>query len=202
VSPAVIRVYVWPRAQIVFARAGHRSDPRRCPPSKGASVLDNPPLREAMIASLASDPRIPDPDMLAVSAQGDVVTLRGAVRTLRERHAAIDDARQVDGVREIDDELELELGRSDRREGCADAWVSRVWGGAPSPRPSPRRWPPSGARPTEVSRADRGGRSGHSAQPASAPIPPSFLVSPRCTGRCRSTNSTARSTGGSSRCSA
>ena len=69
-----------------------------------------------MIASLASDPRIPDPHMIAVSAQGDVVTLRGTVETLRERHAAIDDARQVDGVREIDDELELELGRSDRRE--------------------------------------------------------------------------------------
>ena len=79
-------------------------------------MLDNPPLREAVIASLASDPRIPDPDTIAVSAQGDVVTLRGTVETLRERHAAIDDARQVDGVREIDDELELELGRSDRRE--------------------------------------------------------------------------------------
>ncbi|MBV9414990.1 MAG: BON domain-containing protein, partial [Solirubrobacterales bacterium] len=73
-------------------------------------MLDNPPLREAVIASLASDPRIPDPDVIAVSAQGDVVTLRGAVETLRERHAAIDDARQVDGVREIDDELEFELG--------------------------------------------------------------------------------------------
>ncbi|MBV8220423.1 MAG: BON domain-containing protein, partial [Solirubrobacterales bacterium] len=48
--------------------------------------------------------------------QGDVVTLRGKVETFRERHAAIDDARQVDGVREIDDRLKVELGPMDRRE--------------------------------------------------------------------------------------
>ncbi|MBV8431851.1 MAG: BON domain-containing protein [Solirubrobacterales bacterium] len=53
--------------------------------------------------------------MIEVAAQGDFVTLRGTVETLRERHAAIDDARQIDGVREIDDQLALELGGSDRR---------------------------------------------------------------------------------------
>jgi osmotically-inducible protein OsmY len=79
-------------------------------------VLANPPLQDAVIARLERDPRIQDPLTIAVSAQGDVVTLRGKVETFRERHAAIDDARQVEGVREIDDQLKVELGPMTRRE--------------------------------------------------------------------------------------
>ena len=78
-------------------------------------MLANPPLQEAVIASLERDPRIPDPLTIAVSAQGNVVTLRGKVETFRQRHAAIDDARQIDGVREIDDQLQVDLGPMDRR---------------------------------------------------------------------------------------
>ena len=51
-------------------------------------MLANPPLQEAAIASLERDPRIPDPLTIAVSAQGNVVTLRGIVETFRQRHAA------------------------------------------------------------------------------------------------------------------
>jgi osmotically-inducible protein OsmY len=51
-----------------------------------------------------------------VSAQGIVVTLRGTVETFRQRHAAIDDARQIEGVREIDDQLHVEPWPMGRRE--------------------------------------------------------------------------------------
>jgi len=43
---------------------------------KEASVLANPPLQETVIASLERDPRIPEPLTIAVSAQGNVLTLR------------------------------------------------------------------------------------------------------------------------------
>ena len=74
-------------------------------------MLANPPLQEAVIAILERDPRVPDPLTIAVAAQGDVVALRGKVETFRERHAAIDDARQVDGVREIDGYVEYDPQR-------------------------------------------------------------------------------------------
>jgi osmotically-inducible protein OsmY len=79
-------------------------------------VLANPPLQDAVIASLERDPRIPDPLTIAVSAQGNVVTLRGKVNSFRQRHAALDDARQVDGVQGIDDQLQVELRPMDHRE--------------------------------------------------------------------------------------
>ena len=79
-------------------------------------MLTNPPLRETVIASLQRDPRIPEPLTIAVSAQGDVVTLRGTVETFRQRHAAVDVTRRAEGVREIDDQLQVELGPMDRRE--------------------------------------------------------------------------------------
>jgi osmotically-inducible protein OsmY len=79
-------------------------------------VLDNPPLQEAVIAGLERDPRIPEPLTIAVAAQGNVVTLRGTVETFRQRHAAVDVARQVEGVGEIDDQLHVQLGPMDHRE--------------------------------------------------------------------------------------
>ena len=87
-------------------------------------MLANPPLQETVIASLERDSRIPEPLTIAVSAQGDVVTLRGTVETFRQRHAAVDVTRRVEGVREIDDQLHVELGPMDRRrddEICAAA---------------------------------------------------------------------------------
>ena len=44
------------------------------------------------------------------------LTLRGVVETFRQRHAAIDDVRQIEGVSGIDDQLEVKLGPMDRRE--------------------------------------------------------------------------------------
>lgn len=79
-------------------------------------MLANPPLQESVIAALERDQRIPDPLTIAVSAQGNVVTLRGVVETFRQHHAAIDDVRQIEGVSGIDDQLEVKLGHMDRRE--------------------------------------------------------------------------------------
>lgn len=79
-------------------------------------MLANPPLQETVIARLECDPRIPEPLTIAASAQGNVVTLRGTVKTFRQRHAAVDVTRQVEGVREIYDQLRVELGPMDRRE--------------------------------------------------------------------------------------
>jgi hypothetical protein len=45
-------------------------------------VLANPPLQEAVIASLQRDFRIPRPVTIAASAQGNVVILRGTIETL------------------------------------------------------------------------------------------------------------------------
>ena len=88
-------------------------------------MLANPPLQETVIASLERDSRIPEPLTIAVSAQGDVVTLRGTVETFRQRHAVVDVTRRVEGVcSEIDDQLHVELGPMDRRrddEICAAA---------------------------------------------------------------------------------
>jgi osmotically-inducible protein OsmY len=72
-------------------------------------VPANPRLQEAVVASLERDSRIPRPLTVAVSAQGNVVTLRGAVATFRQRRAAIHDARHIEGVREVDDQLLVEL---------------------------------------------------------------------------------------------
>ena len=79
-------------------------------------MLTNPPLRDAVLASLDVDPRIPDSAEIAVCAEGDTVTLRGTVGNFRQRRAAIDDARQISGVREIDDQLHVDLFGSERRE--------------------------------------------------------------------------------------
>jgi osmotically-inducible protein OsmY len=79
-------------------------------------VLTNTPLEDDVIASLQLDPRIPDSTEIAVSADGDYVTLRGTVESFRQRRAAAEDARKIDGVYELDNQLKVSLGGSDRRE--------------------------------------------------------------------------------------
>jgi osmotically-inducible protein OsmY len=79
-------------------------------------VLTNTPLEDGVIASLDRDPRIPDSTDIAVSADGGVVTLRGTVENFSHRRAAVDDAKKIDGVYEVDDQLKVNLIGSDRRE--------------------------------------------------------------------------------------
>ena len=79
-------------------------------------MLTNTALEDQVLASLALDPRIPEPIEIAVSADGDTVALRGNVESFRQRRAAVEDAREVEGVFEVDDQLKVSLLGSDRRE--------------------------------------------------------------------------------------
>jgi len=79
-------------------------------------MLTNTALEGDVIASLDLDPRIPDPVEIAVAADGDTVALRGTVESFRQRRAAVEDARNIEGVFEVDDQLKVSLLGSDRRE--------------------------------------------------------------------------------------
>jgi BON domain-containing protein len=79
-------------------------------------VLTNTPLEDAVADSLGSDPRIPSATEIAVSVDGGMVILRGTVERFSQRRAAVQDARKIDGVYEVDDQLKVNLIGADRRE--------------------------------------------------------------------------------------
>jgi osmotically-inducible protein OsmY len=61
---------------------------------------------EDVRAALQRDPRIKDPELIAVSVDAiGTVDLRGSVTSLRQRRAAVHDARRVAGVFEVIDHL-------------------------------------------------------------------------------------------------
>jgi osmotically-inducible protein OsmY len=72
-------------------------------------------LEDEVIAAIAVDPRIPDALEIAVVADDGLVTLRGTVERFAQRRAAVHDTRTVIGVEDIDDQLRVSLGGSDRR---------------------------------------------------------------------------------------
>ena len=69
---------------------------------------DNP-VEDAVIGSLSVDPRIPDSTEIAVAVEDGIATLRGTVESFGQRRAAARDARNVDGVYEVDDQLKVRL---------------------------------------------------------------------------------------------
>jgi osmotically-inducible protein OsmY len=71
--------------------------------SDGTTIVDD------VRAALESDPRLPHPTEVAVSEQGGTVTLRGSVGSFHQRHAAVQIAKTVRGVRRVEDELSLDL---------------------------------------------------------------------------------------------
>ena len=79
-------------------------------------MLTNTPLEDAVIDSIDRDPRIPEALEIAVSADGGIVTLRGTVERFSQRRAATEDARKVEGVYEVDDQLKVNLIGADRRD--------------------------------------------------------------------------------------
>jgi osmotically-inducible protein OsmY len=79
-------------------------------------VLTNTSLEDAVMDTLDLDPRIPSPVEIAVSADGGAVTLRGTVERFNQRRAAVQDAKKIDGVYEVDDQLKVSLTGIDRRE--------------------------------------------------------------------------------------
>src|SRR5262249_14100721 len=60
-------------------------------------------------AELDRDPRIPHADEVAVSEREGAVTLRGSVSSFRQRRAAVQIAQTVPGVRDVVDELTIDL---------------------------------------------------------------------------------------------
>ena len=79
-------------------------------------MLTNTPLEDAVIENMDHDPRLPDSAEIAVSVADGVVTLRGTVESLSQRRAAANDAKKIDGVYEVDDQLKVNLLGADRRE--------------------------------------------------------------------------------------
>jgi osmotically-inducible protein OsmY len=66
-------------------------------------------IETAVAEALRSDPRIPHPEEVAVTVDEDAVTLRGTVGSFSERRAAVRDARTVDGVHYVYDDLSVRL---------------------------------------------------------------------------------------------
>jgi osmotically-inducible protein OsmY len=76
----------------------------------------NATIEDAVKDALALDPRIPDPEQVAVSAEAGMVTLRGTVGSFRQRRAAADDASEIVDVDGVYDELDVRLLNESRRE--------------------------------------------------------------------------------------
>ena len=64
-------------------------------------------LADKVKAALTRDPRVAHDQAIAVFASAGAVTLRGSVESLKQRHAAVEDARAVTGVEAVYDELNL-----------------------------------------------------------------------------------------------
>ena len=64
-------------------------------------------LADNVKAALGRDPRVAHDQAIAVFASAGGITLRGSVESLRQRHAAVEDARAVTGVETVYDELNL-----------------------------------------------------------------------------------------------
>jgi osmotically-inducible protein OsmY len=79
-------------------------------------MLTDTPLADAVLASLDRDPRIPDSLEIAVGADGGAATLRGTVESFSQRRAAGDDANDVEGVYDVDNQLKVSLTGADRRD--------------------------------------------------------------------------------------
>ena len=62
-----------------------------------------------ILAVLDEDPRIPSPSEIAVKADGGAVALRGTVGSFAQRRAAAQDARNVEGVFDVVNELQVRL---------------------------------------------------------------------------------------------
>ncbi len=79
-------------------------------------MLTDNSVEDGVLNSLQLDPRISDSTEIAVSADDGTVVLRGSVESFGQRRAAADDARKVDGVYDVDNQLKVDLLDADRRE--------------------------------------------------------------------------------------
>jgi osmotically-inducible protein OsmY len=87
-------------------------------------MLTNTTVEDDVRSALVLDARIPDPSDIAVSVENGLATLRGTVGSFAQRRAATHDASNVDGVYEVDDELQVRLLDEARREDADIRGVS------------------------------------------------------------------------------
>jgi osmotically-inducible protein OsmY len=66
-------------------------------------------IETAVLEALRADPRLPHPEEVAVAAGGNAVTLTGTVGSFIQRRVAVKDARDVEGVRYVHDDLSVRL---------------------------------------------------------------------------------------------
>ena len=78
--------------------------------------ITNARIVDDVRAEIASDPRIPYTEEIAVDAYGDEVTLRGTVGSFAQQQAAVADARRTRGVAAVLDELQVRILDRDRRQ--------------------------------------------------------------------------------------
>ncbi|HEX3979490.1 MAG TPA: BON domain-containing protein [Solirubrobacteraceae bacterium] len=79
-------------------------------------MLTDISLPDAVSANLDLDPRIPESLEIAVAADEGIVTLRGTVESFSQRRAAGQDAKKVDGVYDVDNQLSVSLTGASRRD--------------------------------------------------------------------------------------
>ncbi len=79
-------------------------------------MLTDTSMADAVMANLDLDRRIPASLEVAVAADDGIVTLRGTVERFSQRRAAAQDARKVDGVDDVDNQLKVSLTGADRRD--------------------------------------------------------------------------------------
>ena len=76
----------------------------------------NTNVEDAVRDSLIRDPRIPGPSEIAVTAVDGTAILRGTVGSFSQRRAAGSDARAVNGIDDVDNQLQVRLLDGSRRE--------------------------------------------------------------------------------------
>ena len=91
--------------------------------------MPNIQLEDDVRSALERDPRILDPVTVAVSGESASVTLRGTVRSFKQRRAAVEDARSVGGVDYVNDELQVRWLEDDVRDDAirGAALQSLMW---------------------------------------------------------------------------
>lgn len=71
--------------------------------------MSNTAIADAVRTTIDRDPRLRHTSEVAVSEREGTVTLRGSVSSFRQRHAAVQIARSVPGVRDVVDELTIDV---------------------------------------------------------------------------------------------
>ncbi|MDX6233369.1 MAG: hypothetical protein QOH68_2384 [Nocardioidaceae bacterium] len=93
-------------------------------------MTTNATIEDRLRALFVLDQRIFDPGAVAVSVDDGLVTVRGTVGSFAARRAAVNDARSVEGVGEVDDRLQVRLLDENRRadaEICGAALQTLMW---------------------------------------------------------------------------